>query len=261
LRGQEDIMKQYIDLLIKRLRERASSATGNIVDMVKWYNFTTFDLIGDLTFGEPFGCLENGGYHPWVAMIFGGFKLASYTQAAKRFPRIEKLLMWLIPKQLFQKKYEHFSMSFEKARKRAETGAANREDFMSYVLRHSDEKGMTPNEIGENSNVLIVAGSETTATLLSGTTYLLLKNPEIYKKLADEIRANFTKEEDITLLAVSNMKYLIAVFSEGLRMYPPVPSGLPRKVPAGGEFVEGYWFPEEVSNCKSATFLSHDRSS
>ena len=26
--------------------------------MVNWLNFTTFDIIGDLAFGEPFGCLE-----------------------------------------------------------------------------------------------------------------------------------------------------------------------------------------------------------
>jgi cytochrome P450 len=33
---------------------------------------------------------------------------------------------------------------------------------MSYILRHNDEKGMSLDEIGENANVLIVAGSETT---------------------------------------------------------------------------------------------------
>jgi cytochrome P450 len=54
------------------------------------------------------------------------------------------------------------------------------------------------------------------------------------------------QEEDINLLTVNNLKYLIAVFNEALRIYPPIPSGLPRIVPKGGEFVDGYYIPEKV---------------
>jgi hypothetical protein len=64
--------------------------------------------------------------------------------------------------------------------------------------------------------------------------------------LVEEIRPTFEREEDITLANVGNLKYLIAVFNEGLRMYPPAPSGFPRKVPKGGEFIDGYWIPENV---------------
>lgn len=48
LRAQEPIMKHYIDLLVQKLRQNS----GIPINMVKWYNFTTFDLIGDLVFGE-----------------------------------------------------------------------------------------------------------------------------------------------------------------------------------------------------------------
>ena len=244
LRGQEGIMKHHIDLLINNLKQKA--ARGERVDMVKWYNFATFDLIGDLAFGESFGCLESGGYHPWVAMIFGGFRLSNYNQALKRLPRLAPLISWLIPQDLLRNQREHMTLSFEKAKKRAESGLVDREDFMSYILRHNDEKGMTPDEIGENSNILIIAGSETTATLLSGATFWLLKNPDTYNRLVREIRSKFSREEDINLLVVNNLKYLIAVFNEALRLYPPIPSGLPRIVPTGGEFVDGYYIPEKV---------------
>jgi cytochrome P450 len=114
---------------------------------------------------------------------------------------------------------------------------------------------MSLDEIGENSNVLIVAGSETTATWLSGTTFWLLKHPAAYQKLVDEVRSSFAKEEDINLTAVSQLKYLLAVLREGSRMYPPVPSGQPRKVPQGGAVVNGEWIAEGVrliamSRCK-----------
>jgi cytochrome P450 len=50
MREQQPLIKKYIDLLITRLRERAKP--GNKVDMAAWYNWTTFDVIGDLAFGE-----------------------------------------------------------------------------------------------------------------------------------------------------------------------------------------------------------------
>ena len=37
---------------------------------------TTFDIIGDLAFGEPFGCLETSQNHGWIKLIFG---LASWA--------------------------------------------------------------------------------------------------------------------------------------------------------------------------------------
>lgn len=67
LRSQESYLKHYVDLLISKLR--AESDAGQPADMVKFYNFTTFDVLGDLAFGESFGCLESGGYHPWVRII------------------------------------------------------------------------------------------------------------------------------------------------------------------------------------------------
>ncbi|ETS73398.1 hypothetical protein PFICI_15003 [Pestalotiopsis fici W106-1] len=121
-----------------------------------------------------------------------------------------------------------------------------REDFMSYILRQNGEEGMTRGEIVENSNVLIIAGSETTATQLSGTTFQLLTNSEVYNKLVREIRTAFTSEEEITLVRMNELKYLRAVFEEGFRMYPPVPVGLPRTVCQGGEWIQGYYIPQDT---------------
>ena len=260
LRGQEAIMQGYVDLLVNKLTEAATSSDP-IVDMSMWYAFTTFDLIGDLAFGEPFGCLESGGYHPWVAMIFSGFKLSALNQARKRFPWLMPLTGYFLPQNLIQNQSKHFQLSFAKGRNRAMGGFKDRGDFMTYILRHNDERGMSPDELGENSNILIVAGSETTASLLSGTTYYLLRNPETYKKLVSEIRSTYETESDIKLSTVSNHKYLLACLDEGLRLYPPVPSALGRDVPTGGHEIEGYWIPEKVSIsheiCTETDFYSY----
>jgi cytochrome P450 len=217
LRSQDDILQHYINLFISRLHERAR-AEAPVVDMVAWYNFTTFDLIGDLAFGEPFGCLENGAYHPWVAMIFENVKLSVFGEAMRRHPALQWLAGLVVPPKLVRSRAEHVALSEQTARKRLEAGNVERGDFMSYILRHNDEKGMTVGEIVENAGILIIAGSETTATQLSGTTFHLLRNPDKYEKLVREIRSAFRSEDDITLLNVNGLEYLNAVFEEGFRM-------------------------------------------
>lgn len=123
----------------------------------------------------------------------------------------------------------------------------DRPDFMSYVLRYNDEKGMSRAEINATFNILMIAGSETTATLLSGCTYLLHKHPHVLQKLQAEIRGSFSSDEDITMLRVSYLKYLDAVIEESLRLYPPVPIALTRSTPLEGATICGHWVPGNVS--------------
>jgi hypothetical protein len=98
-----------------------------------------------------------------------------------------------------------------------------------------------------NASTLIVAGSETTATLLSGAIYLLLANPDKLAKLVKEVRSTFKSDEEITLTSVQSLTYMLACLNESLRCYPPVASGLPRVVPKGGNVVAGQFIPEDVS--------------
>ena len=95
-----------------------------------------------------------------------------------------------------------------------------------------------------NSQLLIIGGSETTATLLSGVTYLLLSNPHTLDILNKEVRSAFKSEEEITINSVSKLTYMLACLNEALRMYPPVGTGLPRIVPKGGASIASHYVPE-----------------
>jgi len=244
LREQEDIMKQYIDLFMERITEAANA--GEALDMVSWYNFTTFDIIGDLAFGEPFGSLNKGVLHPWIRMIFEGIKAGTWLRCARYWPLLSKILSRFIPKELIRKRNEHQTLATEKVQRRLKQ-QTDRKDFTSYILRHNDEKGMSVREIEVNANLLIIAGSETTATLLSGATYQLSTNPQALKKATDEVRSTFKSEDEITIDRAGHLTYLMAVVEESFRLYPPVPTGLPRVVPAGGEVVDGKFIPGGVS--------------
>jgi cytochrome P450 len=247
LREQEPLIGLYVDLLVEKLYGRVSGPSRGKVDMVKWYNFTTFDVIGDLSFGEPFNCLENNEYHSWVSAIFQGVKGSTLLVAAGYYPWISYLITnFLIPKHLIKMRRDNLALSAAKVDRRIALGT-NRPDFISYILKHNEtEKGMAKAEIESNANVLIGAGSETTATFLSGCTFYILKHRHVYDKLVHEIRSAFRTEADITFSALQTLPYLDAVVNETFRLYPPVAIGLPRIIPEGGAIVCDRFIPEGV---------------
>lgn len=106
---------------------------------------------------------------------------------------------------------------------------------------------MSFEKLSANAEILVLAGSETTATLLSGCTYLLLTNPDKMEKLKHEVRSTFANESEITASAVNNLSYMLGVLNEALRLYPPVTSSLVRVVPPGGDMIADHWVPAGVS--------------
>ena len=259
LRDREHILQAYVSLLIGKLREKAKVDTdkkipedhnegSTIVNIVKWYNFTTFDITGELTFSESFGCLDDEIYDPWIAMIFSHLKASALSIGFRFYSPLDKILVWCLPKHLLQEKQKFIRLSKDKVRRRMsrDQPTSKHGDFMSTALNGTAKDGMSVEEIDGTFSTLIIGGSETTATQLSGVTNYLCKNPQVLRRLAKEVREAFKLESDITLPALGHLSYLTAVLQEGLRMCPPIPCGLTRIVPSYGARIGGYWVPGGV---------------
>ncbi|KAL8648581.1 MAG: hypothetical protein Q9226_005933, partial [Calogaya cf. arnoldii] len=180
LREQEDILKRYTDLLITKLQEQVEQTekeSSVTLDITRWYNYTTFDTIGDLMFNDPFHSLENSADHPWVATIFDGLKFGVLTTALHHFPPLPIVFKYLLPNSIKKAAAQHFDWSQEKIARRIQT-ETKRPDFMTYILRNNEGKEqLTRDEIDSNGSFLILAGSETSATTCSSSTFFFLKNP------------------------------------------------------------------------------------
>ena len=260
VKEQEPILQGYVGMLIDRLRERATSTEveqggGAALDIVQWLNFTTFDIVGDLSFGESFNCLRDSKYHPWMALIFNHFRASTLVAAVRFYPMLDALLSKCLPKSVMKIQRDHYQLVVDKVQRRLNLDV-ERPDFMSHVIRFNDDKGMSQSEIEATFNIIIVAGSETTATTLSGALNHLIRNPDKLRTLIKEIRTSFPTEEAITLSALRGLPYLNAVLHEGLRLCPPIPAGLPRMVPEGGDTVCGQWMPDGTAVSVHAWTLS-----
>jgi hypothetical protein len=228
------------------LHEQIEGAARGKVDMVRWLNYTSFDLIGDLTFGEPFDCLKDQKYHPWIEIIFGWMRAAVMMSAIARYPALNTVLMSVVPKKFLQMRKDHFNLSASKMDRRL-AHETTRPDFVTYLLRQNDSKALNIQELHSNSEILILAGSETTATALSGCLYYLCLNPNVMQRLTAQIRTSMRKEEDIVFANILELEYPEAVLNETMRVYPPVPGDMPRIAPEGGAMVAGHFVPGGVS--------------
>lgn len=247
IKEHEKILRPFVDAFIARMEKCCLSGIQR-VDISGWYNFIMFDFMAKELFGEPLGCVETGTTHPWIEMLFASIKVWAFLSIPKYFPfaaGILKPLVLVWCRDLLRHRDEKFHSVASKTAHRSQQ--SDIPTFNTYITSSKDPKVyLTPEETLANNSFLMMAGSETTATLLSGCTYWVLKSPMIHDTLVAQIGKRFSSPSEITFAALADFAYLRAVLLEALRMYPPLPLGMPRVVPAGGAVVDGRYVPGNV---------------
>lgn len=69
----------------------------------------------------------------------------------------------------------------------------------------------------------LTAGFHATAMSLTYLLYELARNPDVMKKIRDEIKEKIHSDKDMTYDELKNMTYLDNVIKEGMRLYPVAP--------------------------------------
>lgn len=134
---------------------------------------------------------------------------------------------------------------------------SERPDFMKFMLENNHAGGMTRTDIDSNTTLLVLAGSETSATTLTGATYFCLKHPAKMDRLTKEIRGAFGGDpKNITVSSTSKLPYLHAVLQETLRVHPTAPIAMPRQIDRPGIEICGIPVPEGVSFRRLTSIIS-----
>jgi len=177
------------------------------------------------------------------------FMSAACDQAIRRLAGVDTWLQKLLVKLLIPSKAAvwrkiHFKNSREKTLRRLADGNRDHKDFIYHILKNKESKNsLSETEIILNMVLLISAGTETTASLLTGWTFFICTHPNVYSRLVAEIRGSFTSDRDITWETVKELSYLHATISEALRLFSPAPANQQRIVPPGGATIDGYYVP------------------
>lgn len=121
-------------------------------------------------------------------------------------------------------------------------GAKPRSDMLGSFIR----RGLDQEEASGEALLQVVAGSDTTATVLRTVMLGLLTNPTAYRKLQAEIDTGIAAGQissPITDAEARQMPYLQAIIREGLRLMPPASGALFKQTPPEGDTINGIFIP------------------
>ncbi|CAG7978243.1 unnamed protein product [Penicillium nalgiovense] len=188
-------------------------------------------------------------------------RIASLQPIRTTFPNLVYFGKYL-PLPVFKRTIEtgkrmisYTSQSIDRYNKMIIENPSNPKKTLFTKLFDTEKGGLTPEEIKNEAQGYIVAGSDTTAVTLTYLTYAVCGNKRIRDKLVAEVAALSEPIHDNDL---RNLPYLTMVISETLRLHTAVPFGLPRAVPSGGASFKGYFLPSGATVSTQSYSLHRD---
>lgn len=143
-----------------------------------------------------------------------------------------------------------------------ESEKPSRKDFFHYLLHAKDPQTgacLTVTELVADASLLVAAGMDTSSVTLSALLFYLCQNPRVMTILTTQLRATFNDVDEIVSgPELSTQSYLRACIDETLRMTPPIPGILTRKVLPGGTRVDGMELPPGSVVGVSAYAMHHN---
>ncbi|KAJ7097746.1 cytochrome P450 [Mycena belliarum] len=257
IRGYEPILIRRVAQLAEAL---AGKGEGGVVDLSRWLSFFAFDFMGDLAFGGGFELMRDGDSEGLWHIMERGLYLPALTQ---HVPWSTDLLPYL--PRVGQEMRALGKFAFEQARRRLDAGSLQN-DLFYHLMDESLRADAAPYPfplVVSNAVLAIIAGSDTSATVLTNTFFLLLAHPGSYRRLQAELDGAFPVggKEPTDAAVLAGLPYLNAVIKESLRMLPPVATSLQRAPTVGsGPKVLGDRFviPEGTAVVVPPYTLHHD---
>ncbi|KAJ3511197.1 hypothetical protein NLJ89_g4236 [Agrocybe chaxingu] len=239
-----EIYERNCDVSLSQARVRLTE--GYPVEFQDLVSRFTLDSATEFLFGESVGSLCAGiAYPPSAAhktpasfynhpsRVFAeAFTLGQET-VAKRFAFGNE---WQLAEffgdkiRPFRKVMDNFTRPLMKAalekreRELREKGGVDEKkeeegNLLAHLVKHTQDEKILQDELVN----LLVAGRDTTMSLLTFSMYMLTQHPDIERRLREEIFEKVGPKGVPTYQSMRDMKYVRAFLNEVLRLYPPVP--------------------------------------
>lgn len=247
--GYEEFVNNCSSLLTQRFSEVASSE--RLIDFQHWLQCYAFDVIGEITFANRFGFLDMGEDKAGVFKAID--ERGVYSTFVGVFPWIHQYLYPMLPKTGGHGYVFNYTLKQIEDRQRSlkdprNSGREGPPDIMTKILmaHEADSEKVTKMDLITMCQSNIGAGSDTTAITLSSIFYNLMKHPQTWRRLQEEIdtAAKEGKISDpVNFKEAQELPYLQAVIKEALRIHSATGLPMQRIVPAEGTTIAGRFIP------------------
>jgi len=210
-----------------------------------WFNYFSFDMMGDMAFGKSFDMLRTGETHDMIELLQEGMKPLGVLTP---IPWILIVLRDIPGVGSGPKKFVKYCTEQVAARKKYTPESP---DVFSYLIdaekQSNDPIHKDPRWLNGDSGLIIVAGSDTTTATLTHIFYHLARSQQVFSKLRKELYSFYKPDSDSEFRDLQEAKYLNGVINEALRLHPPVPSGVLRVTPPEGITIGSTFIPGNVT--------------
>jgi cytochrome P450 len=126
------------------------------------------------------------------------------------------------------------------------------QDISTWIIKAVMEKDIsaspTVESLGDDARLIIIAGSDTSASANACTLYYLAKYPHVLRKLQAALDVAMPRgARDWDYDKVLSVTYVDDVIQESLRLKPPVITGTYRTTPSEGIQVDEVYMPGDIN--------------
>ncbi|KAJ9201541.1 hypothetical protein DTO164E3_3434 [Paecilomyces variotii] len=252
LEGQvDDRIMQWTTVLKDKFAE-----TGKEMDFAAWSQWFAYDMICQLSFGEPIGFITQG--RDVENLIENFHDMAPFAAVVGALPWLVRPFLenFITRRYLMPKPGDNSGtgkiMAFRDnllAERLNNPKASQRGDFLDNILnaKNADGTPITIEEVKTECFVLMVAASDTTAAFFCGFLRYVLETPGVYDKLAAEIddfdRRGLLRHPVPLYDQIKEMPYFTACYKETMRYQPSTPMIIPRYVSKDGYTLNNRFIP------------------
>ena len=210
---------------------RAEKA-GESVEMENFYSRFALDIIGKAVFNYDFDSLTTDD--PVIKAVYTVLREAEYRSVT--FIPYWKVppLRWLVPRQrqcqealkvvndTLDELIDRCKKIVEEEDEEFVEEYMNTDDpsILHFLIASGDD--VTSKQLRDDLMTLLIAGHETTAAVLTWTTFLLAKHPDIKQKVFEEVD-RVVGDRNPTVADMRELVYTTRVINESMRLYPQPP--------------------------------------
>ncbi|XP_074305280.1 cytochrome P450 CYP72A219-like [Silene latifolia] len=235
LKNMLPLMNVSVDAMLRKWEEMRDSK--GTIEMDVYTSLT--DMAGDVITRTAFGSSYEEGKklfeleHTSLCLKFELMKsIYNYIPGWRYVPTMTKRKVKKIDEQT-----RGLAKEMVDSRKRGikEGENASKDDLLSIMLESNEKDieehgvGLTMQELIAECRLFLLAGKDTTASLLTWTLVLLTQHQDWQSKAREEVLQHFGKDKIPDFEGLTSLKVVTMILHETLRFYPPVP-GLSRVI-------------------------------